>query len=261
MTVQDAFRVARGAGGVAERTGGFLVEIRPGIVAGALLQQIFIAQQVVDTGVRWHVGLIGHGDERLDRMAAASDELDQRQEGHVEEDVLVFGMIGDVGHLVFMQARVDGMHDGTHAADAVVQLQVTIAVPGKRSDAVGRLHAQAGQGAGQLVRATVAVTEGVAMDIALHPAGHNLSIAMMAVGVFYQRGNQQLLVHHQAMHGHRSVHKSEIGERTGFSVRFHVKTANRDSLFSSPGCFAIRLLSRLPLEWRDAGSSPGTWIN
>ena len=33
------------------------------------------------------MGAIGHGDERLDRFAAAGDGLDQRQEGQVEEDV------------------------------------------------------------------------------------------------------------------------------------------------------------------------------
>ncbi|MCY1355492.1 hypothetical protein D9M69_419130 [compost metagenome] len=110
-------------------------------------------------------------------------------------------MISDVGHLIFMQARVDGVHDGTHPADAVVQLQVTIAVPGQRTDPVGGLDTQAGQRAGHLARATVAVPEGVAMDIALHPAGHDLRIAVMALGVLYERGNQQLLVHHQAMHG------------------------------------------------------------
>ncbi|MGE8337656.1 MAG: hypothetical protein ACN6Q2_20430, partial [Pseudomonas laurylsulfatiphila] len=65
----------------------------------------------------------------------------------------------------------------------------------------GGLDTQAGQRAGHLARATVAVSEGVAMDIALHPAGHDLRIAVMAVGVLYERGNQQLLVHHQAMHG------------------------------------------------------------
>ncbi|MNF61200.1 hypothetical protein D3C84_428360 [compost metagenome] len=82
------------------------------------------------------------------------------------------------------------MHNGTHAGHAVVQLQVTIAIPGQRADPVGGLDAQAGQCTGHLARATVAVTESVAMDIALHPPGHDLRIAMMAIGVLNERGNQ-----------------------------------------------------------------------
>ena len=173
----------------------------PGVVGRTLLDQLFVAQQIVDAGVRRHVGAIGHGDERFDRFATASDGFDQRQEGQVEEDVLVFGVIRDVGDLVFMQARIDGVQDGTHARDAIVQLQVTIAIPCQRADPVGGLDTQRGQRACHLARATVAVTESVAMDIALHPPGHDLRIAVMAVGMHDERGDQQLLLHHQAIHG------------------------------------------------------------
>ena len=84
MAVQNSFGVARRARGVAERAGRILVEHRPGVVRRTLLDQVFIAQQVVNAGVFRHVGVIGHGDERLDRLAAAGDGLDQRQEGQVE---------------------------------------------------------------------------------------------------------------------------------------------------------------------------------
>ncbi|MNV39337.1 hypothetical protein D3C71_1309130 [compost metagenome] len=183
MTVQNPFRVARRAGGVAERAGGILVEYRPGVAGGSLLKQIFIAQQVVDAGVFGHTRLIGHGDERLDPIAAPGDGLDQRQEGQVEEDVLVFRVIGDVGDLVFMQARVDGMDNGTHAGNAVVQLQVPIAIPCQCADPFGRPGAQVCQCAGHLTRAVMAVAEGVAMDITLDPPRHDLRIAMMAIGM------------------------------------------------------------------------------
>ena len=46
MAVQGPFWVARRAGGVAERTGGVLVEDRPGVVGRTLLDQVFIAQQL-----------------------------------------------------------------------------------------------------------------------------------------------------------------------------------------------------------------------
>ncbi|SAL08008.1 hypothetical protein AWB81_08502 [Caballeronia arationis] len=75
------------------------------------------------------------------------------------------------------------MQNGTHTRDAVVQLQVTVAIPCQRADPVGGLDTEARQHIGHLARATVAVAESVAMDIALHPPGHDLRIAMMAVGM------------------------------------------------------------------------------
>ncbi|MNY08253.1 hypothetical protein D3C86_1410980 [compost metagenome] len=109
MAVQHPFRVARGAGGVAQRAGCFLVERRPGVVRRTLRDQVFVAQQLVDARVLRHVGPIGHGDEGLDRLVTAGNGLDKRQEAQVEEDVPVFGMVRDIGDLIFMQARIDGV--------------------------------------------------------------------------------------------------------------------------------------------------------
>jgi hypothetical protein len=39
------------------------------------------------------VGAVAHQHEGLDRLAVRGDRLDQRQEGQVEEQVLVFGMV------------------------------------------------------------------------------------------------------------------------------------------------------------------------
>jgi flavin-binding protein dodecin len=53
------------------------------------------------------VGAVRHRDEGLDRLDAMRDRLDQRQEGQVEEEGLVLGVVGDVDDLVRVQARVE----------------------------------------------------------------------------------------------------------------------------------------------------------
>ena len=77
-----------------------------------------------------------------DGRAARVHRLHQRQEGHVEAQHLVFGVVGDPGDLVRMQARIDGVQHAPGAADAEVHFQVAIAVPGQGGDAVGeqQLH-------------------------------------------------------------------------------------------------------------------------
>ena len=62
--------------------------------------------------VRRHVRAVGQGDPGLDRLHARCHGLDQRQEGEVEEENAVLGVVGDVGELVGMQARVEGVQDG-----------------------------------------------------------------------------------------------------------------------------------------------------
>ena len=114
------------------------------VVAGAV-DQLFVAEQVrhCDGARRRHVRAVGHRDEGLDRLHARGDRLDQRQEGQVEEQDLVFGMVGDPDHLVGMQARVQRVQHGARARHRVVQLHVAVAVPGQRGDAVAEADAAA----------------------------------------------------------------------------------------------------------------------
>jgi hypothetical protein len=62
--------------------------------------------------------------------------LDQRQESEIEAQGLVFGMVRDPRDLVGMQARIDGVQHAPAAAHAVIELQVAVAVPGQRGDAI-----------------------------------------------------------------------------------------------------------------------------
>ena len=68
--------------------------------------------------------------------------LDQRHENRIEEDVAIFGMVDDVLDLLRKQARIDGVQDAAAAGHAVVQLEMAIAVPGQRGDALAMTDAQ-----------------------------------------------------------------------------------------------------------------------
>jgi hypothetical protein len=78
----------------------------------------------------------GHRDEVPDRLDARRDRLDHRQEGEVEEQHAILGVVGDVDDLVGMQARVERVQHRAQSRDRVVELEVAVAVPGERRDAV-----------------------------------------------------------------------------------------------------------------------------
>ena len=73
----------------------------------------------------------GQRDPVFDAARAASHGLHQGQEAEVEKHHLVFSVVGDVDHLVGVQARVQCLQHGSRAADAEVQLHVAVAVPGQ----------------------------------------------------------------------------------------------------------------------------------
>ena len=120
--------------------------------------------------------------------------FDQRQEGHVEEQHLVFGMVGDVDHLVGMQARVQRVQHRAGPGHAVVQLQVAVAVPGQRADGLAGLDAQRRHRLGHLARAHRQVLVGVAVDIPFHAARDDLLLAMVVLGVHQQVRDQLIAV-------------------------------------------------------------------
>ena len=115
------------------------------------------------------------------------ERLDQRQEGQVEEERLVLGVVGDVDDLVGMQSRVERVQDRARSRHRVVELHVAMAVPGQRRDAVAALDAETGKGVRHPARARRQLAVGRAMDVALDPARHHLLLAVMALGVDQER--------------------------------------------------------------------------
>jgi hypothetical protein len=90
--------------------------------------------------------------------------------------------------------------DHPGAGDRVAELEVAVAVPRERRDAVAGLRAQARERVGELARALVRVTVGIAMDVALDAARDDLGVPVVPVGVADQRGNEQWRFHHQTVH-------------------------------------------------------------
>ena len=67
----------------------------------------------------------------------------QRNECQIGQHQAIPGVICDPGDLIGKQPRIDGVDHRAHAGHRVVELEVAIAVPGKRSDAIAQLHAYA----------------------------------------------------------------------------------------------------------------------
>jgi hypothetical protein len=137
----------------------------------------------------------------LHGLRAAGHGLDQRQEGHVEEQHLVFGVVGDVGDLVRVQARVHGVQHRARAADREVQLHVAVAVPGQRGDAVAGLDASAASALATRRERAGHLLVGGAVDVAFDAPRHDLAVGVVPFGVDDEGGNQQRLLHHLAEHG------------------------------------------------------------
>ena len=77
----------------------------------------------------------------FDAADLIADGLEQGKQRGVDENHLVFGVVDDVGQLIGRQAEVQGMHDGAVAGNGEVQLQMAVAVPAQRADAITRLDA------------------------------------------------------------------------------------------------------------------------
>ena len=115
-----------------------------------------------------------------DGAALAVDSLHQRQKAHVKAQHLVFGVIGNPGNQIGVQARVDGVQHPAGATDAVVQLKVAVAVPGQCGDPVAELQPHGIQCIGHLACTTGSVFVGVAVNIALDTARDNFNVSVMA---------------------------------------------------------------------------------
>ena len=113
VAVQRPLGVAGGAAGVAQAAGRVFVDLRPDIGVGLSTDPGFIADQARDARVCGQFVGVAQRHPLFDGGALAVHRLHDGQEGHVKAQHLVFGVVGDPGHLVGVQARVDGVQ---HAA-------------------------------------------------------------------------------------------------------------------------------------------------
>jgi len=124
------------------------------------------------------------------------DGLHLRQEAEVEAQHAVFGMVDDPAQLVGVQARVDRMQNTARAADPVVELQVAVAVPREGADPLAEREPCGIEGVGHLARARRHRAPAGPVDVAFDPARHDFGVAVLPVGEFEQRGDQERLILH-----------------------------------------------------------------
>ena len=72
----------------------------------------------------------GHEHPFFDLGTHRGQPLNQRQKGEVEKQQPVFGVVDDVNELLRKQAWIDGVAHCPDARYAIIQLEMTVRVPG-----------------------------------------------------------------------------------------------------------------------------------
>ena len=139
-----------------------------------------------------------HGAERPGQLRG--NGLHQRSEAGIGEQHPIAGMADDVGDVLGMQARVDGVADRSHPRRGVVDLKMPVAVPRERADPVLVPDPQALQHARKPARTVFDGSPGGAMDNAVVFARDDLAGAVVTRRMGQQRGDQQRLILHQSLH-------------------------------------------------------------
>jgi hypothetical protein len=144
---------------------------------------------------------IGHDHEAFDQGQARQELLEDRNEGEIEEDEPVLGMVDDVVELVGKEPGVEGVHDGTKAHQPVPDFEVTMGIPGHGGHDLAFAEAQTrAGGAGKAPGPAVEIAIGIAVDRSFNRAGDDLSFAMPSTGMVENGVNQQRPVLHQSVH-------------------------------------------------------------
>ena len=200
VAVQRPFGVARGAAGVAQAGSGVFIKLGPVVAAIVGGNPGFVTDQAGDAAVGGQLVGIAQRHPLLDRGAQAVHGLHQGQKAQVKAQHLVFGVIHNPGHLLKVQARVDGVQHPARAAHAVIHLQVAVTVPGNAGHPGTLGQAQGIQRLRQLLGALAHCGPGGAVNIALHPARDHFGRAVVVGRKFDHGRNQQRLVLHQTLH-------------------------------------------------------------
>ena len=119
----------------------------------------------------------------------------------VDDHDLVARVAGDVGQVVGMQPQVERVQHGAAAGNRHVGFEMLVMVPAKRGHAIAVFDAQFLQGHGQPLGPLDHVAIGVAMDRFVGQPGDDLAIVVQLLRAAEHRGNRQLEVHDQAVHG------------------------------------------------------------
>ena len=200
VAVEHALRIAGGAGGIAEGRGGVLVEDRPFVLGRGGGDEFLVDEEILDLDLR-RAGAVAERHPAQHMRQARRKLLDERREDGIEEHVGVLGVMDDILQLFGEQARVDRVQHPPRRGDAIVELKVTMGVPGERRDPVAGLEAERVERAGDLFRPHRNFGVGRAMDRAVGVARDDLASPVLTGRVVDQCRNQKRTLLHQSKHG------------------------------------------------------------
>ena len=144
-----------------------------------------------------HVRPVGHDHDRRGGSASRGRMRSTSGTNAGRRTARVLGVVDDVGDLLVEEPRVDGVADRAHAGGGVVELEVPVAVPGQRADAVVAAHAQPLQRPREAPRPALRLAVGVAVPAAVDRVAHHLAPAVVAGGEGQDGRHQQRLPLHQ----------------------------------------------------------------
>ncbi len=195
VRVDDALRAAGRPARVAHRGREPLVDVALlELVCARGRQQLLVVDRAV--GRR----SVADGDHVLEADTVL-ERLGQRPEHLVDEQDAVAGVLGDVGEVVGVEAKVERVRDHPAGGEPEVRLEVLVVVPAERPDAVAvaqpELLAQRDR---EPLRAVDEVGIGVGVPALVRQAGCKLPLGVKLLGPAHDRRDVQLVVHDQALH-------------------------------------------------------------
>jgi len=95
-------------------------------------------------------------------------------------------MVDDVGDLLGIETRVDGMANNAASRESVIQFKVAVIVPGQRTDAVTGFDPQTLQSIGQFSRARECIAERVALIRIIQSDRNDFAIRVVGIGKSHQ---------------------------------------------------------------------------
>ena len=110
MAIENTLGVAGGTRGVTKRRCRARIELGPIEFVGLVRDERLVADDVREVAGR-HVRLIGHDDDTLDVLEGLRQRFDQRHDQRIDKQIAVFGVVDEVGDLLGIEARIDGMTD------------------------------------------------------------------------------------------------------------------------------------------------------
>ena len=201
MRVENALRLARGAGRVAHRGRGALVRI--GRIRDRLdtVQQLFVVDHRVQAGGSAPAASLNAHHDRVRHPRLRRDLLPQRQQRLVDEHDAIVRVVDDEAELVGMEAKVERVKDAAGQWDAEVGLEMLIVVPCERGNPVAGTDPELLQRPRQTPGPRGEVGEGVPVKRPVRAARDDGPPREDALGVPKDGRQRQREIHHQAVHG------------------------------------------------------------